>query len=205
MKEIAALVGVSPVSLWVLDIELDAEALARLRARNPASNGEIVRAANLARARQRRTAWQNQGRQLARRGCALHHAGCMLYWAEGSKSRTAVQFTNSDPAMIALFVEFLRRSYGAGEESIGVRAHLFADHVADQRRIEAFWLDAARLPSSCLRRSVVNRYSASSLRRRTRRLPYGTCRITLHRAAVVQSIYGAIQEYAGFERPEWLG
>jgi len=62
-----------------------------------------------------------------------------------------------------------------------------------------------QLPPASLRRSIVNRHSRSSGRKRLNRLPYGTCRITLHRAAVVQSIYGAIQEYGGFERPEWLG
>jgi hypothetical protein len=51
----------------------------------------------------------------------------------------------------------------------------------------------------------VNRYSRSSKEKRVHRLPYGTCRVTLHRAAVVQSIFGAIQDYGGFERPEWLG
>jgi hypothetical protein len=28
--------------------------------------------------------------------------------------------------------------------------------------------------------------------------------VTICRTAIVQHIYGAIQEYAGFERPEWL-
>jgi hypothetical protein len=36
------------------------------------------------------------------------------------------------------------------------------------------------------------------------RLPYGTCRLSVHSTAIVQHIYGAIQEYAGFDRPEWL-
>ncbi len=36
-------------------------------------------------------------------------------------------------------------------------------------------------------------------------LPFGTCRLTVHSPRVVQSLYGAIQEYAGFSRPEWLG
>ena len=37
------------------------------------------------------------------------------------------------------------------------------------------------------------------------KLPYGTCRLSVHSTAIVQHIYGAIQEYAGFDRPEWLG
>jgi hypothetical protein len=35
-------------------------------------------------------------------------------------------------------------------------------------------------------------------------LPYGTCRIVVNRTAVVQSIWGPIQEYAGFRRDAWL-
>ncbi len=196
-------VSLSSVSLWVRDIELTPDAKEALHRRNPARNGEIVRSANLARARERRKVWQDAGREHARCGDPLHHAGCMLYWAEGSKSRTAIQFSNSDPAMVALFVEFLRICYEAPEALIGVRAHLYADHTADQEGIEQFWLDAARLPQSSLRRSIVNRVSKSSKGNRLGRLPYGTCRITFHRAAVVQSIFGAIQEYGGFERPEW--
>ena len=36
-------------------------------------------------------------------------------------------------------------------------------------------------------------------------LPYGTCRISVHNTAILQHIFSAIQEYAGFERQEWLG
>jgi len=36
-------------------------------------------------------------------------------------------------------------------------------------------------------------------------LPYGTTRVTVHSTRVVQIIYGSIQEYGGFKRPEWLG
>jgi hypothetical protein len=35
-------------------------------------------------------------------------------------------------------------------------------------------------------------------------LPYGTCRVVVSRTSVVQAIYGAIQEIAGFDRDEWL-
>jgi creatinine amidohydrolase/Fe(II)-dependent formamide hydrolase-like protein len=35
-------------------------------------------------------------------------------------------------------------------------------------------------------------------------LPYGTCRLVVHSTEIVQTIYGSIQEYGGFDRPEWL-
>jgi hypothetical protein len=35
-------------------------------------------------------------------------------------------------------------------------------------------------------------------------LPWGTTRVSVNRTQVVQTIFGAIQEIGGFERPEWL-
>jgi hypothetical protein len=86
-----------------------------------------------------------------------------------------------------------------------VTCHLFADHYARQYEIEQFWLDTVGLPRSNLCRSIVNVYSKYSQKKRAGKLPYGTARVTVHSTQVVQSIYGAIQEYGGFERPEWLG
>ena len=129
----------------------------------------------------------------------------MLYWAEGSKSRNAAQFVNSDPVMVRYFVEFLRTHFALPDEAFRLDCNLFADHLERQREIEQFWLDTLELPYSSLRTSAVNVYSKYSRKKRTNRLPYGTVRATVHSTQVVQSIYGAIQEYAGFERPEWLG
>jgi len=82
--------------------------------------------------------------------------------------------------------------------------NLFADHEERQREIEDFWLATAELPRSRLAKSTVNTYSRASKRTRINRLPYGTCRVTFYSTWAVQHIYGAIQEYGGFERPEWL-
>ena len=74
-----------------------------------------------------------------------------------------------------------------------------------QTEIEQFWLDVVQLPRSCLCKSHVNVYSKYSQKKRTNKLPYGTSRITVHSTEIIQCIYGAIQEYGAFERPEWLG
>ena len=206
MKEIARLVGcaLSSVSYWTRDIQLTDEQCSRLRSRNPSVNGQLVARLNEERARAQRVAYQEHGRRLARRGDHLHESGCMLYWAEGSKSRNSVQFVNSDPAMVRHFVGFLRAAYAVPDERFRLDCNLFADHVERQREIEQFWLETIGLPVSCLRKSKVNVYSKYSQKKRKNRLPYGTVRVCVHRTEVVQSIYGAIQEYAGFDRPEWL-
>lgn len=60
------------------------------------------------------------------------------------------------------------------------------------------------LPPACLRKSTVNRYSKYSQKKRRNKLPYGTCRLLAYDTTVVQHIYGAIQEYGGFDREEWV-
>jgi hypothetical protein len=119
MKEIARAVAcsLSSVSYWTRDIQLTDEQCSRLESRNPAINGQIVAKANASRARSKRQLYQLEGRLLARRGHTEHIAGCMLYWAEGSKSRNAVKFVNSDPEMVRLFVDFLRRHFDVTDTS----------------------------------------------------------------------------------------
>jgi hypothetical protein len=201
---LAPLLGVSKssVSLWVRDIELtEAQYLALRRRMGGRIDGSRE---NAIRALERRRKAQDFGRKAARRAHLLHAAGCMLFWAEGSRSRNRVQFVNSDPAMVTFFLRFLRDCFGVPDEKVAVTCNLFADHVERQQHIEQYWLDLLQLPRTCLRKSTINTYSKYSQKKRRNKLPYGTCRLEVHDTQLVQSIYGAIQEYAGFDREEWL-
>ena len=50
----------------------------------------------------------------------------------------------------------------------------------------------------------MNVHSKCSRKKRANKLPYGTCELTVDSTRIVQTIYGSIQEYGGFDRPEWL-
>jgi AcrR family transcriptional regulator len=207
LQEIARTVGVSKssVSLWVRDIELTPEQHRRLNDSNCMYGAQVrSRAVRMATFRRRRAEAQEGGRATARERDPFHAAGCMLYWAEGSKKRNLAQLSNADPEVVRFFVRFIRTYFDVPDEAFRVTCHLFADHLPQQERIEQFWLDQLDLPRASLCKSIVNVYSKYSLKKRANRLPYGTCRVTVHRTSVVQHIYGAIQEYAGFDRPEWL-
>jgi hypothetical protein len=128
----------------------------------------------------------------------------MLYWAEGSKGRNSVRISNSDPELLSFFASFLRTHFRVTDDRFRIHCHLFADHLERKREIERFWLNALTLPDECLRKSSVNTYSKYSQKKRVNRLPYGTCHLGVHSSRIVQAIYGSIQEYGGFERPEWL-
>jgi hypothetical protein len=129
--------------------------------------------------------------------------GCMLFWAEGSKSRNSVKFTNSDPDMLQLFVRFLRECYSVRDEQLTFAVNVHLTNGLTLAEIEAWWLDRLDLPPACLRAASVNRPSKASRWRRNV-LPYGTARVAVHSTEIVQSIYGAIQAYGGFEREAWV-
>jgi hypothetical protein len=182
----------------VRDIELtEAQQLALLE-QNSAYNRQLSGWTQLAaRRRAEREAFQQEGRRRARANEPGFIAGCMLYWAEGSKKRNQLQFTNSDPAMARFFVDFLKTYFDLAPEQIRITCHLYADHLDKQVAIERHWLETLGLPSESLRKSVVNVYSLGNL-------PYGTCRVVVSRTWVTQTIFGAIQEIGGFARPSWL-
>lgn len=199
-------VSVSTASAWVRDIELTPE---QREALHDAHQGpEAVARRNavwVRRRREERARAQAEGRAAARRGDPLHLAGCMLYWAEGAKDRNQLCFANSDPAMIRVFCAFLRDSLGVPDERITIRVNAYTGNGLDERAIERYWLEQCGLPASQLRKSVFDYRPSSSRASRGGKLPYGVCTVKVTRStALVQHIYGAIQEYAGLEGTRWL-
>jgi hypothetical protein len=147
---------------------------------------------------------QEEGRMLAANGDRAFVARCMLYWAEGGKARNQIKFVNSDPEMVRFFVRFLKTYWNLRSADIRITCNLFADHLERQYEIEQFWLDVADVSGEWLCKSSVNVYSKYSKKKRQNKLPYGTCRVTVSRTRIIQSIYGAIQEIGGFTREAWL-
>lgn len=204
--EIHQMLGVakSSVSLWVRDIKLSDEQFQYLDERKRLMMVSQNWAANANRKKfhLKRVEYQEEGRLRAReRPTKLHMLGCLLYWAEGGKQRTRVFFVNSDPDMIRLFAQFLREELEVPDEwfTIYVRSH---PKPADEiYAVEQYWLDLLKLPRSVLRKTHIREGGD----RRQNRLDHGLCTIVIHDVRLMQHIYGAIQEYAGIDKPEWLG
>jgi transcriptional regulator with XRE-family HTH domain len=194
IKEIARCLSVSPssVSTWVRDVELGAEQRRRLIDRvrlGPVVSGERKAAA----ARLIRRGYQDEGRRLVRERDASYAAGCMLYWAEGRKHRNTLKLTNSDPELLVAFLAFLRVHFAVSDDQVKDYRNLFADHLEKQRAVEDFWLSRLALPRTSLRKSTINAYSKYSQRKRTNKLPFGTCALVVHSTRIVQTIYGRLR------------
>jgi hypothetical protein len=209
-KRIASRIGVSASSVhaWTKDIELSEEQKSfNLRGPRGPQNPEFVarRAkAWAARCRTARLASQDDGRRAAREGDRLHEAGCMLYWAEGAKRRNTIQFTNSDPHMLVFFRRFLVEGMAIEPDEIVMSINVYTNNGLTIEEIERYWLDLLELPRSSVRKHMLNHMPTSSSGRAKNKLPYGVVTLNVHSTWMLQHIYGAIQEYAGFDEPAWL-
>ncbi len=72
-------------------------------------------------------------------GVQLRAIGTLLYRAEGTKTGHTVDFTNSDPLLIQVFLAFLRRVCGVAEARLRVLLYCYADQ--DVNRLQQFWSD----------------------------------------------------------------
>lgn len=203
VREIAKLleVSTSSVSNWVRDIELtddQIEALKQNQRRYGSQNAGAK--TNQHRALEQRRAFQDAGRARAREGSRLHLIGCMLYWAEGAKARNAVIFTNSDAEMNQLFFRFLIEELEVKDEDVRLLIHCHSSELAEISRIENYWINLLSLPVSCLNKTQIKK--GSNTRRNI--LENGVCSIRVFKTALAQHIFGAIQEYGGFDNPDWL-
>jgi transcriptional regulator with XRE-family HTH domain len=202
IKELARELGVSvsSVSLWTRDIELTAEQIQR-----NVANGRAKSVATWTRRHQsRRASFQDEGRERARQHDPLHMAGCMLYWAEGSKERNRVRLTNSDPNMLRFFRDFLVTCFEVDPRRFTLSLNVYLGNGLSIGEIEDWWTDKLAIPRSCVRGHSIDCRPTSSSGKKKNKLPYGVGALYLHDTRIVQHIFGAIQEYGGFEEPLWL-
>jgi hypothetical protein len=206
LGEIAKRLDISQATArrWTLDIELTTDQLAQIQARRIAAAraGSAIMAEGF---RRRRAAWQVEGRRRAREGDLLHQAGCVLYWAEGTKGRNTVRLANSDVNLLRVFRRFLSECFRIPPEQMAFRLHVYTGNGLTIREIEDRWLAALDLPRSCLRKHSINKRPAPTSGVKRNKLPFGVGGLEVLRSTwLIQHIYGAIQEYGGFEEPQWI-
>ncbi|MEK7165241.1 MAG: hypothetical protein AAB874_00340, partial [Patescibacteria group bacterium] len=71
---------------------------------------------------------------------------CALYWAEGSKNRGMLNFANTDPKLLKLFITLLRQCYKLDEQKFRIRLHLHWYHK--EKELKIFWSKLLNIPVS---------------------------------------------------------
>ena len=78
----------------------------------------------------------------------LKMIGIVLYWCEGYKSgdKGTVDFANSDPVMIGIFMHFLRKICGVDEKRIRIYLYCYANQ--NTNTLLRFWHSVTGIPYS---------------------------------------------------------
>lgn len=191
INEIAKQLDVSKgsVSAWVKNVPLTVEQINYLHSykeKNHKYNNEKKQnAKNL------RTQYQEFGKIRARQNDLLHCMGCMLYWAEGTKDKNTVSFTNSDVNMLKLFISFMKKEFGICSDNIVLTVNCYLTCANDVKKIMDYWIKELDIVG-CKTTKPTIKLTNNPIQN------FGVCRISIHNTKIVQHIYGAIQQYAGF-------
>ncbi len=96
--------------------------------------------------------------------------GAALYWAEGTKEKeyrpsARLQFANSDPSMVALYMLWLRRITGVSDKDVIVTVHIHDNHRSIASSIERYWLKVTNLSRTNLGKTVFKKHNPKTLRK----------------------------------------
>lgn len=200
-------VAKSSVSGWVRNIELSEIQKAKLYNLN--LSRLIGNETTKRKAMELRINYQKEGQNklilLTNIEKELYIAGCMLYWGEGHKknNKNQVCFSNSDINMLKFFILFLKKCFDLTNKDISLYIQCY-DDIHSVTEIENYWLKNLELDKSCLRKTMVNKISIYSQKKKCGKLQWGTCQIVANSTQILQQIYGAIQKIANFENNNWL-
>ena len=181
--EIAARLGVSKssVSLWVRDLPTPARlSYEECRKRSVEGTRKYWEAERQARETARsaiRDAAASEIGQLNDREVVL--LGAIAYWCEGAKSKPyrraeRVNFINSDPALVLLFLRFAAAA-GCAPSQFVFRVHIHEN--ADIEAAQRFWLRTTGASPDQFRTPTLKRHNPKTVRKKMGAEYYGCLRI----------------------------
>ena len=121
----------------------------------------------------------------------LKMIGTMLYWAEGYKTEKAsgVDFANSDPDMVLVFLNFLRSRYILDQH----RLHFSLYHYSDQEQVHLidFWSNKLGVPASQFK----NHYIKKDPQINRRKMAYGVLHVRYNDKKMLRDLLNLIESY----------
>lgn len=200
LPEIVAVVCVprNTVYYWIRDILLSDEQNKVIAAKKKAGgmHGHMKASEALkSKYAKNRENFRSIGREEAK-GSLLHAMGCMLFWAEGSKKRNTVIFTNTDSSMIEIFHRFLLEEMKVDAAKIRYDCTVH-DDPGNLCKDECASIWASSLGVEKSRINVSLSKDKRKLKRRYNKHSAGIFVISYHDVKVAQRIFGAIEGYAG--------
>lgn len=105
------------------------------------------------------------------RNLPLFTTALALYWGEGDKlSKNQVRITNTDPAMLLVFMSFLEQVCGVEKHKMRLALFIYKD--LDEQKCKRFWRQK-------LGKVDFHKTQVLPSRHKTKRLPYGVCTLVV--------------------------
>jgi transcriptional regulator len=129
--------------------------------------------------------------------------GVMLYWAEGSKERrfaTNIQFSNSDPVMIKLFLKWLMDVCEIDLNRINFSVYLHENHKHRLNKVVNYWIKQTGFSKKYLTGVYFKKGNPKTKRTNIGENYYGVVRIRVRRSSdlnrkIIGWIHGIINYY----------
>ena len=166
----------STLSHWCREVELTPEQIAAIRQRGYSQLG-----APRDTQRKRRSEIGQIRRLAGERAETLFEdplftAGVVLYWAEGAKTQSDLTLSNTDPALLRLFILWVR-SYLDVDAEFRLSLHLHEGN--DERPAKRYWRRKLSLPTARFTKTYMK---PAGTGHRKNRLKHGVCRVRVCRS-----------------------
>ena len=112
----------------------------------------------------------------------LFIAGLMLYLGEGAKTRNTVDFANSDPRLLKIFIKFLREICGVDETKM--RFYLYCFSNQDSEYLKNFWKGELKVSINQFTKPYIKENATT----KTRIIAYGVLHIRYNDKRLLEKI-----------------
>lgn len=119
-------------------------------------------------------------------------SGILLYWAEGTRREKDVEFTNTDPKMIILMMEFFRKILKVPENKFKIMVRI--SEKGNVEKAEKFWLKITGVSKERFRGPELLKLNPKS--KSLQKYPYGMCRIVISDVSLSRKMLALIQEFS---------
>lgn len=198
-------VAKSTLSLWLRDVNLSekqSQKLTEKKIKSARRGGEKRHLQKIEKIKRINDESKKDVTKISKRELWL--MGVMLYWAEGTKEKewrpgTGIQFSNSDPFMIKIFIEWLRKVFDASNDDIGFEIYIHENEKGRTDNVSEFWARKLNLPTSKFSRIYFKKNKIKTNRKNTGTLYFGLIKVKVkassHLNRKIAGWIKAINEY----------
>lgn len=146
---------------------------------------------------QLRLEYLNSGIESAKNNDPLHIKACILYWAEGSKSKNIFQFTNCEPETHKIIISYVAKYFPFLINKITGYVNFYPDETNTYEKVQNFWIRELDLKENQFRQFTDR--SKYYPKPENNKFTNGILKLQINSTELLFNTYGAINHYCNKE------